>query len=147
MSVDRSSTDKKFKYSYSVTKEKISEFVEAISDNNPLYIDEKYGKRTSFGGIVAPPTFVTTCSFCTLPETPQLKELRSEHALLHVEQEYEYFHSIKPGDTLTFRTKVVETYTKKGRTGILDFIVKETVFENQLGEKVVIGRSTTITRR
>jgi len=49
--------------SYVVTKMKIKEFVEAIGDKNPLYTNERYGRKTRFGGIIAPPTFVIACNF------------------------------------------------------------------------------------
>lgn len=134
--------------SYVVTKMKIKEFVEAIGDKNPLYTDERYARKTRFGGIIAPPTFVITCNFWVPEEEPDFnRELGGASVILHGEQEFEYFQPIRAGDTLTFKTKVVDKYTKTGKTGLLNFIVRETVYRNRFGEKVVVGRSTIIVRK
>jgi acyl dehydratase len=147
--VSKKASGKKSKPStYRVTKEKIKEFVEAVGDGNPLYVDEQYARKTKFGGIIAPPTFIITCSFWAPQQVSQpVRELTGARAIIHGEQELEYFKPIRPEDIITFTTRVVDTYTKTGRTGVLDFVVSETVFKNQFGEKVVVGRSTRIVRR
>ena len=43
----------------SIDKTTIIRYVQAISDLNPLYIDEEYAKETDYGGIIAPLTFIT----------------------------------------------------------------------------------------
>lgn len=156
MSVEESSRQEPEPYTYTITKEKIKEFAIAIGDINLVYTDEKYAKKTRFGGIIAPPTFVTACRFGAPLRRPsaRVQSQRSQgveggraRAVLHGEQEFEYFQPIKAGDILTPRSKTVDRYTKKGRSGTLDFVVQETVYENQLGEKVVVGRATNLTRR
>jgi len=36
----------------------IRRYAQAISDLNPLYLDEEYAKKSEYGGIIAPPTFI-----------------------------------------------------------------------------------------
>ncbi len=38
-----------------LTKEMIQKLAKAIGDLNPLYFDEEYAKKSSFGGLIAPP--------------------------------------------------------------------------------------------
>ena len=36
----------------------IKRFIEATTDENPLWQDERYAKKTRWGGVIAPPTFL-----------------------------------------------------------------------------------------
>ena len=42
-----------------VTKEEILNFAAALGETNPLYTDEAAAAQSPYGGLVAPPTFVT----------------------------------------------------------------------------------------
>ena len=42
-----------------VTKEEIVNFAAALGETNPLYTDEAAAAQSPYGGLVAPPTFVT----------------------------------------------------------------------------------------
>lgn len=41
-----------------IGKTSIIRYAHAISDLNPLYFDEEYAKKTEFGGVIAPPTYI-----------------------------------------------------------------------------------------
>ena len=43
------------------TIDTIAHFAQGMGDTNPLFSDEEYGKRTRYGCVVAPPTFLFTC--------------------------------------------------------------------------------------
>ncbi len=43
------------------TRDTIRHWVEGIGDINPLYVDEAYAKKTRFGGITAPFSFLLSC--------------------------------------------------------------------------------------
>jgi acyl dehydratase len=43
------------------TRHAILRFAEGIGDDNPLWTDEAYAASTSFGGIIAPPSFIFAC--------------------------------------------------------------------------------------
>jgi acyl dehydratase len=65
--------------------------------------------------------------------------------VLHGEQEFTYLKPIYAGDVLTAVTKVTDVYEKTGgRGGTMTFVVMDTEFTNQKGEKVAISRSVTI---
>ncbi len=42
-----------------VTRTEIRRFIQAVMDEDPLYFDEEYARKTRFGGVVAPPTLPT----------------------------------------------------------------------------------------
>ncbi len=52
----------------------------------------------------------------------------------------------QPGDTITSQSRIVDVYEKSGRSGMLGFSVKETVFTNQNGEVLCIDRYTGVVR-
>jgi acyl dehydratase len=128
-----------------VEKGHIRRFAQAIGDDNPLYLDEEYAKKSRYGGIIAPPTFPTTFGF---EGEGVLQGLDINYArLLHGEQEYEYFSPIKAGDTINFSTTITDITEKEGKSGAMDIITTETTGHNQNDEKVFVGRSTVVIRR
>jgi acyl dehydratase len=122
---------------------KIREFAKSIKDRNPLYYDEHLA-QAEIGGIMPPPTFLMTLAHWDEGEgrphvTMDLKRV------LHGEQEFEYLKPIHAGDVLTAVTKVANVYEKSGgRGGTMTFVVMDTEFTNQRGEKVAISRGVTI---
>jgi acyl dehydratase len=126
-----------------IERGKIREFARAIKDNNPLYFDDEYAKKTA-GGIVPPPTFTMTQAFWE--EGPRKPLLTYDvRRLLHGEQEFEYLAPVHAGDVLTGTARVADVYEKQGsRGGTMTFGIIETTYVNQRGEKVLISRSTLV---
>ena len=122
---------------------KIREFAKSIKDPNPLYSDENAAKA-EIGGVMPPPTFLMTLAHWDEGEgRPHVQmDLRR---VLHGEQEFEYLKPIYAGDVLTAVTKVTDVFEKTGgRCGTMTFVVMDTEFTNQKGEKVAVSRSVTI---
>ena len=122
-------------FTVEVEKGAIRKFAEALGDPNPLFSDIEYGRKSTHGGMIAPPTFPTTFR----GERPDVKLDRTKPPLF-AGQEYEYFRAIKPGDRITCLTRVVDYYEKEGRRGTLRFVVYETEGVDEKGEKVFKGR-------
>jgi acyl dehydratase len=117
---------------------KIREFAKAVKDPNPAYQDE----RTC----VAPPTFLMTMAHWIgdLGATRSAVKL-DYRRLLHGEQDFEYVAPIRPGDTLTFRSRTKDVFEKQGkRGGTMLFVTSETEFTNQRGEVVAYMRNIAI---
>lgn len=126
-------------------------FALAIGDDNPLYFDQKFAKRTRFGGIIAPPTFVC--------ETNQymMGPLRENGYIGHEWQiplrnvrlfrggnEYEFFQPVRPTDQLTVRWRIADIYETRSDSGCLLFVISEARFWNQKGELLAVNRETSI---
>ena len=117
---------------------KIREFAKAVKDPNPAYFDEAQ--------CIAPPTFLMTIAHWIgdLGATRSAVKL-DYRRLLHGEQDFEYVRPIRPGDTLTFRSRTKDVFEKDGkRGGKMLFVIGETEFTNQRGEVVAYMRNTAI---
>jgi len=147
--IDKSVIGKEYpEFSFEVEKGKIREFATAIGDESPVFYDEKAAKEAGFEGLALPPSFPTVfANFGGLMHNV-MDDLKLDLAkILHGGQEYEYFGKIKPGDTVTGKVKIANVFEKTGKSGTMDFVVMETTYTNQSGEKVVVDRSTLIQRR
>ena len=131
------------RYTYCVTKEEIAEFAASLGDTNPLYTDEEYAKRTPYGGIIAPPTFCV--AFRSRANLPDLKLSYGKRGF-DGGKECLLYQPIRPGDTITGIDCIAEVYEKTGRSGNMIFIVRESAFTNQHGEKVAVIRQSLIRR-
>lgn len=47
---------------YEVTRDNIRHYAHGIGDDNPLWCDPEYAATTSYGDIIAPPSFIFACS-------------------------------------------------------------------------------------
>jgi acyl dehydratase len=125
---------------------KIKEFARAIGDDNPLYLDDRVGQASAWGDVIAPPTFMTT--FRDGGDSANfLSELGTDISrLLHGEQEFELHRPIRPGETFTCRSRVLDVYEKTGRSGPMGFVVRETVVTDTTNEIVANIRHITVVR-
>jgi len=124
---------------------KIREFAAAIGDENPIYHDPEYARKSRFGKPLAPPTFTVIKSFWRKgPSNQEMAGLDNRY-VLHGEEEYEYFAPVLAGDVLTCKARITDAYEKAGkRGGKMTFVVFEFTYSNQRGEKALISRSTLI---
>ena len=63
-----------------------------------------------------------------------------------VEQEFEIFRPVQPGQTYLCRPRVVDIYEKTGRSGPMAFVVRETTITDSTNEIVATMRGVTIVR-
>jgi acyl dehydratase len=128
---------------FEVEKRHIRQFAEAIGDLNPLYVDEEYAAKTSYGGIIAPPTFPIAIG----QDSGESLDLGlDQRRMLHGEQEFIYNRPIRPGDILYCQMKVSDVYEREGRKGPMQFLVLDTEMKDESGELVVISRTNIIYR-
>lgn len=118
-----------------VSKEEILEFAAALGETNPLYGDETAAAKGPYGGLVAPPTFVTKL---------RAKKFTPEHLPRFGKtgfdggRDLEIYAPVRPGDELTMLSTIHEIYEKTGRSGSMYFIVIRNEVKNQKGEKVAV---------
>ncbi len=134
-------------YSYEVEKGKIREFARAVGEKNPIYYDEKAVEKMGYDGLVAPPTFGTVFFVAGNLMYDIIKDLRADLVkMLQTGQEYEYLKPIHPGMIITARTRVADIFTKESKTGSMDFVLVETDYSDQAGEKVLVEKLTVVFR-
>jgi acyl dehydratase len=118
-----------------VTKEEILAFTTALGEKNPLYTDEAAAAKGPYGGLVAPPTFVTKlrAQKFTPEHLPKFGKMGFDGG-----RDLEIYAPVRPGDALKMASTIHDIYEKTGRTGSMYFIVIRNEITNQKGEKVAV---------
>ena len=125
---------------YLVEAGAIRRFADAIGDQSPLYRDEQTARETSYGGIVAPPTFLRL-----FRPSPAILEFPNPYpGVLDGGSRWEYFEPVRPGDRITVTVRLVDLYEREGSLGNMLFAVRENRFVNQEGAMVAVDRDTEI---
>jgi acyl dehydratase len=139
---------------YDVTKKDIRRFAQAIGDPNPLYYDEEYARETRYGKIIAPPLFCHSFAFEDVPA----EKLREDGLPTEIDvplpvqraigggSEFEVGEPISAGDAITVTGTIIDVYEKQGKSGVLYFVVIDTVYTNQNGKMVAREKASYIQR-
>ena len=134
-------------YAVTVERGKIKEFARAIGDGNPFHLDDRVGRASEWGDIIAPPTFATTFRDEGADTSALLRELGTDISrVLHGEQEFTLHRQLLPGETYLCRGKVLDIYEKTGKSGPMAFVVRETAITDRTGELVATMRHITVIR-
>lgn len=127
---------------FHVTQEMIQGFARAVGETDPKYLDAEVAKDGATGGLIAPPVFYDVFRADQLPD-PKVKFGK---VAFNAGQRCEFYAPIRPGDTITMKTRVTDVYEKTGRTGKMVFIVRQTTYENQQGETVAMVEQSQVRR-
>jgi hypothetical protein len=145
----------------------IRRFHQAVMDDDPVYWRQADAAATRYGGIAAPPLFplhafrrpsgtpdplnrvlgdpdfdgVTRDFGLGLPPVPIPLP-----RLLNGGNQVEVYRLAHPGDRIRARSKYVDIYQKEGKSGLLVFILVETVYANRKGEILLKALQTHILR-
>jgi acyl dehydratase len=120
-------------------------FAKATGETNPVYYDADAARAAGHPDLPAPPTFLFSLDLQSNANASTLTLLDVDiGTILHGEQHFEHRALIHAGDRIKLTTRLVDLYDKKG--GALEFIVQETVGENQRGDPVGLHRSVTVVR-
>jgi acyl dehydratase len=128
--------------SFHVTEDMIKAFARAVGETSPQYVDPEAAKKTASEGLIAPPIFYDVFRADQIPD-PKVKFGKVS---FNAGQRCEFHAPIRPGDTITMKARVTDIYEKTGRTGKMVFIVRETTYENQKGEKVAVVEQSQVRR-
>jgi len=133
----------------SIDKTTIIRYVQAISDLNPLYIDEEYAKETDYGGIIAPPTFI----FDVIPAATEIGDDGRDVTRIALPgfkvarggNEYQFLEPARPGDVLMRRRTIVDVFERDSKkVGKIIVIVYDTTYSNQDARVLGINRETLL---
>lgn len=127
---------------YEIEKGMVRRFVQAIGDPNPLWQDEDYARKSRYGGIVAPPTFILTVGFELIGRV--LTSLSST-TLLHGSTELECYQPVRPGDVVTASSKIANARERQSKKSRMVFITVDITYKNQRQELVAKCRQMVIT--
>jgi acyl dehydratase len=126
------------------SQDSILHYCDAIGDNNPLWIDEEYAKKSRFGAITAPPTFFYKLSHGTQPAAAAGGAVQVENiSQMYSGAEFEYFRPVYAGDTFSLKARILPHQKKETRTrGAIIFTTGEISLFNQRGDLVAISRQS-----
>ncbi|MFH1775671.1 MAG: MaoC family dehydratase N-terminal domain-containing protein [Chloroflexota bacterium] len=128
-----------------ITTDVIRNYADAVSDINPLYRDDEYGKTTRWGGMVAPPMMVNKVA-ATFGQPHRLRDHEGIRVIdiLNAGTTYYFYLPIRLGDH--FRVKDVwytgfEDKTRRDGTGDRNFLAtSDRIFINQSDEVACVSK-------
>jgi acyl dehydratase len=140
----------------------VSNFAQAVLDQNQVYASPGAARAAGFDDIPAPPTFSFAMQHwgkyaddqppdTTGGENPMQKVMGELFAkggiVLHGEQEFEYHRPLVVGDVLVGEGKITDFYEKESKGKTMTFLVTETVWRDESSnEPVVTARFNLIHR-
>jgi hypothetical protein len=151
MPIDKKYVGRKYgPFTYEVGAEKLREFAYAVAGGVPSMGFSGRGAPRSLHpslhqaeGLVGFPTFANVFAIAPFGHAVVDPDLRINlPRLVHGEQEYEWFETIRPGDVITTTGEITDTMTKAG----LDFLTVVSESKNQRGQLVVRGRWLAVIR-
>jgi acyl dehydratase len=125
-----------------VEKGQLQFFAKATGETNPIYFDEGAARAAGHPNLPAPPTFLYSLELLAPDPKGTFALLGIDIGkVLHGEQQFTYVRQIYAGDRIKLSTRISDIYDKK--KGTLDFVVQDTVAENQ--HRLTVGTSRTVT--
>jgi len=121
---------------FCVGVEKIREFARAIGDENPLWLDEEYAKKSPLGGLTAPPFIL----FAFNKTAWGARGLRGIHSMFSGSY-FEWKRPVRLGDRLTSKTILKDIEVKPSQfAGRAIKQIREATFHDAKGKVVAIAR-------
>ena len=121
-----------------VEKGAIMKFAEAIGDSNPLWTDEVIARKSRYGGLIAPPTFLRSIRI----ERPELPFDLPFTRLLDGGSDWEYFQPVRVGDRITAKNEMIDLQERVGRMGLMIIMTNLITYVNQFEEVVATQTNT-----
>ena len=138
---DRSLLGKEFvRLEQHVTRDMLLDYAAMMGTTNPIYVDAHAARARGYRDIIALPTFITMQG--AQPLTPPAMQFTGMG--INAGYDCHFSEVIYPGDTLTYSTCLADLYEKTGRSGTMQFAVRETTVTNQHGVVVAVMRNPFI---
>jgi len=134
-----------------VEKGAIRRYADAVGDDNPLYYDEEYARKSRYGCIIAPPGFFGWAKK-TISSSEGLVGLigamieAGYAGILDGGMAYDFYLPVRVGDTLVVSPKVADIALKEGKTKMM-ILRFEASYTNQNGDLVAKSYQTLIGRQ
>ena len=130
---------------FPIERGKVREFVRALHESDPIYVDEQAAAAAGFPAIPAPLTFAMTAMLWR-DRDAAIEDLGFDFKrLLHGGTTWEYHRPLVVGDELTVRRSVAAVDEREGRRGgVMTFVTIDTDVTDAAGELVARQTDTLI---
>ncbi len=139
---------------YLVEYDAIRRHCHMVDDNNPLFLDPDYARKTAHESVICPPSGWLALYFASLGPWPAVFEPlfpivpTPGKRIVNMSQEVEWSTRIKAGDHLSVRRRIADVYQKAvSLDAEAVWIVAEATISNQRDETVCVIRNTMLTHR
>lgn len=132
-----------------VNRPMIHNWVHALGDHNPVYVDDEVAAATRHGGVIAPPGMLQTWTMDApqddedgpWPKVLEALDAAGYTSVVATNYEHDYVRQLRPGDHIRQRT-TVEDLGEEKRTalGVGRFVTVKHTYLDQRDEVVGIGR-------
>lgn len=139
---------------YPVEYEPIRRYCHMSDDDNPLFLDPEYAKKSQYGDVICPPLFIGNHTGPGL--WPPVRETgrglppvpAAGDRNINLTTEYEFLKPVKIGDSLSATSRIGDIYIKAIRLDPKAFwTVTERIIRNQNGDVVAIARNIGLRHR
>jgi acyl dehydratase len=131
-------------YNIETTTDGIRHFAFGYGDDNPLFTDPRYARKTRWRNVIAPPVYLHATGYSEVREVPPEARaagagaLRGVHAFWSGNQ-VEWYRPIYPGDRIIEKRAVYDLNEKVSEFGGKSVVQRDRmVYLNQRGELVAI---------
>ena len=125
---------------FKIYKENIIRFAESIQDYNPLYTNELQARKSTYGSLIAPPTFLRSCYPGPFKNSIDLPFYTSVDG----GSKWQYFEPIRDGDEINVTASITDLYEKSGRKEQMLFQKTRIKYINQFNTLVAKEENTGI---
>ena len=101
---------------YELGQNQVLEYVAAVDDLHPLYMDEEFTRGSKYGSLISPPTIAAV--FTTLRVV--LKEAKIPPGAIHTKQYFKFIKPVRAGD-VKHSQAAIEKITAAGFTPTSNF--------------------------
>jgi acyl dehydratase len=128
---------------FEVGRDRVNQFVLAVGEDDPRFIDPEAAKAEGFPEQLAFPTFPTVLGIMVSAQVVVDPELGMDYnRVVHGEQEFDWRRPIAVGDRLQASPSIADVYAK----GPNEYLVIETEITDGTGEVVCVMRATLLSR-
>jgi acyl dehydratase len=128
---------------YEVSREKIREFADAISDPNPVYRDRAAAEELGHPDVIAPPTFAIVVTMRAAQQVTFDPEFGIDYSrVVHGEQRFVHHRPIRAGDVLHVVVTIDDIRVAAGN----ELITTRAEVATLAGEQVTTAVSTIVVR-
>jgi acyl dehydratase len=138
-------------YVREVEKGAIRRYADAVGNDNPLYHDEDYARKTRYGGTISPPGFFGW-AVKTEPQSEAVLaamaavEKAGYKRLLDGGIVYDFLRPVRPGDKLIVYMKVKDVTERQSKSGTMIVMELEANYLDEKGDLVARSCQTLIRR-